>query len=130
MAEGIDACFLKHLGRCGSTKKLASTAPDRIEKASIQRGDQEHKRLQELLTASSATSVKVHKSCIDSYASQINIKSWHLKHTHPIEHDDGMSPKCSKSSDSFDFKRHCLFSPGKFIYMYILQTYMCFYWTA
>ena len=48
MTEGIGICFFASRGKC-SESKLCYAKPQRITKASLKRGDDEHKKISEII---------------------------------------------------------------------------------
>ena len=78
MTEGISICFFASRGKC-SESKLCDAKPQRIIEASLKRGDDEHKKISEIIEhyekhGHDKPVGKDHKSCINSYTSNRNIQ--------------------------------------------------------
>ena len=78
MTEGIGICFFASRGKC-SESKLCDAKPHRIIETSLKRGDDEHKKISDIIEhydkhGHDKPVVKVHKSCINSYTSNGNMQ--------------------------------------------------------
>ena len=78
MTEGIGICFFASRGKC-SESTLCDAKPQQIIEASLNRGDDEHKKISEIIESYEKHGhdkpvVEVHKSCITSYTSNGNIQ--------------------------------------------------------
>ena len=78
MTKGIGICFFARRGKC-SESKLCDAKPHRIIKTSLERGDDEHNKISEIIEhyekhGQDKPVVKAHKPCINSYTSNGNIQ--------------------------------------------------------
>lgn len=105
------SCFFQDYEECFGPSKIQQTSMQRITNASKKRNDGlVEKMLQnyenEIWIPSS---VQVHKSCIDSYTSTVNINAYKRKHESKVGDEEPTYTKKLRGGCLFDFQKHCLF---------------------
>ena len=118
----MDHCFFEDLYNCKSTgkgkkkncqQKLQINGIDRIENiiaASKDYGDDFHIQLEELKETTAKPTIKSHKNCASRYCSITNV-NWLKRKKTECESSESAPKKRSRTSNVFDFRKHCLFCP-------------------